>query len=866
MPAAALPSLIKAKEHSDAQNYRMKHLVLSQMMRANPDHFVIDSDDGKGIVGITHVDTGFRLHVPKNIIPTTMDKQAGVKGALKSVLGLSDEVKNPLFGKAVADQAKRFGSAIGSWGGTTLPYASLKEGLKAEKALLKEYGIPGLNIFGTKSSYGLVDNLKDFKGVLADYQGLVTPTLKKMINSRGGTIIRSNVNAANTALLENKGFEAKLLSQAGGAKALDVAEALTRAGVSRKARKITPAQAAKVLEDLRQQSGGKFILKPTTSNASIASTLISDKTSPQDAATSINNGLTNLFGDSIGKGGPHHWLGQERMKIKKMPWIDRFMDNRGGGYGLLESLSGKPLGIHSLNQEMRVHALAGKVIPYASNWRGTSESPLSNLIGFFSRHSMRNAERQAQRTLDALPPQFREGNYGLDMVRTNKGWKPLELNVSGGGGSGYLTYGDINSEAMRASLEGVLPASEVTRRLQRSMVLGGTGAGALGLAGGWKALHSDEKERTKKASDDEYENLGRDALMGAGIGATLPGLTHAKYEAWDVPMHRRAIRKLVDQAVAEKKIYGSPVGYAEWRNPLQRKMKLGDIIVQSHTGDSLKEMWKTKGLDFTTLANGGSGSPFTHAAVSSRTGRAIDPGKDGLVAFKDGLMALAGKPNKINRSKLQNLMELRKIHPRSVADAMYLAREGTDAFESAGARPNISVVLRPQNLSGIKDSVLQKNIADIKSVGYSQSEAAIAGLKRMLIPFSGWRKQRQAGAGLLGGTFCSHGACSVQAMRGLKVPSFNSVLPPDLLKTKGQDLLGIGVNQTAIKSLGTLGKGLGKYERLGAAAKKTMLNTLRQSTSTRRAFAGVLTTLLGGAGMVGGVIGNRVMAGRNADE
>jgi hypothetical protein len=76
MSTDALPNLLQVKAHSDAKRYDLKHRVLAQMMKRNPGAFVIDSDNGKGIVGITHVETGFRLHIPKQIIPRKIAIQA----------------------------------------------------------------------------------------------------------------------------------------------------------------------------------------------------------------------------------------------------------------------------------------------------------------------------------------------------------------------------------------------------------------------------------------------------------------------------------------------------------------------------------------------------------------------------------------------------------------------------------------------------------------------------------------------------------------------------------------------------------------------------------------------------------------------
>jgi hypothetical protein len=92
MSTDALPNLLQAKAHSDAKRYDLKHRVLAQMMKRNPGAFVIDSDNGKGIVGITHVETGFRLHVPKQVLPVSLEKLASNKS--KSILSLVRRFKD----------------------------------------------------------------------------------------------------------------------------------------------------------------------------------------------------------------------------------------------------------------------------------------------------------------------------------------------------------------------------------------------------------------------------------------------------------------------------------------------------------------------------------------------------------------------------------------------------------------------------------------------------------------------------------------------------------------------------------------------------------------------------------------------------
>jgi len=61
-----LQQLLVAKAFSDKGNYVAKNRYLSQLMRRDTDAFIIDSDDGKGIVGVTHKPTGFRIHMLKS--------------------------------------------------------------------------------------------------------------------------------------------------------------------------------------------------------------------------------------------------------------------------------------------------------------------------------------------------------------------------------------------------------------------------------------------------------------------------------------------------------------------------------------------------------------------------------------------------------------------------------------------------------------------------------------------------------------------------------------------------------------------------------------------------------------------------------
>jgi hypothetical protein len=69
-----LMALLAAKAESDAARYRAKHQIMRNLMKSTPADFTIDSDNGRGIVGVTHTPTGFRMHLPSGIIPADVGR------------------------------------------------------------------------------------------------------------------------------------------------------------------------------------------------------------------------------------------------------------------------------------------------------------------------------------------------------------------------------------------------------------------------------------------------------------------------------------------------------------------------------------------------------------------------------------------------------------------------------------------------------------------------------------------------------------------------------------------------------------------------------------------------------------------------
>lgn len=119
--ASHLPVLLQAKAHSDKSNYHSKHVLLRKLLQESPEDFVVDSYS-KGIVGLTHPQTGFRIHMPvsklpPNFSPSHINKSAEEKitshtktlssGETVDVLKLWDLVKDRQSELVSMDSLKR---------------------------------------------------------------------------------------------------------------------------------------------------------------------------------------------------------------------------------------------------------------------------------------------------------------------------------------------------------------------------------------------------------------------------------------------------------------------------------------------------------------------------------------------------------------------------------------------------------------------------------------------------------------------------------------------------------------------------------------------------------------------------------------
>ena len=89
---SALSELLQAKQESDEKKYHHKQTRLRKLMIQHPEDFVITTKDSKGIYGITHNPTGFRMHLPKHVLadlPVPDKSESSVRDRAVELLGLN---------------------------------------------------------------------------------------------------------------------------------------------------------------------------------------------------------------------------------------------------------------------------------------------------------------------------------------------------------------------------------------------------------------------------------------------------------------------------------------------------------------------------------------------------------------------------------------------------------------------------------------------------------------------------------------------------------------------------------------------------------------------------------------------------------
>lgn len=71
-----LSRLLEAKDYSDKKHYKAKNSILKDLINTNPENYTVDSELNHKYVGITHKASGFRIHMPKSLVPTSVEKKA----------------------------------------------------------------------------------------------------------------------------------------------------------------------------------------------------------------------------------------------------------------------------------------------------------------------------------------------------------------------------------------------------------------------------------------------------------------------------------------------------------------------------------------------------------------------------------------------------------------------------------------------------------------------------------------------------------------------------------------------------------------------------------------------------------------------
>lgn len=221
------------------------------------------------------------------------------------------------------------------------------------------------------------------------------------------------------------------------------------------------------LQKLRQQFSksfpGGWIVKDKGGFGSAADSLLTDR-SPVQA---LKGQLTRFGGQMV----------QERKPLQTLPDWQQWLD------GKLGDLAGTSQNLNRGTQEYRVHALDGKVVPYATLHRGSpTQAILERWLPFRTRR-IRDMETAVQKALDAArqrdPASIKDTFHGFD-VGLGHNNKPfiIEANPSSmGTGSGMLTDPQVQ-DALSAAVKGRLPAHVLARRAAWG---GGAAAGGAAL-------------------------------------------------------------------------------------------------------------------------------------------------------------------------------------------------------------------------------------------------------------------------------------------------------------------------------------------------------------------------------------------------
>jgi len=551
----ALPGLIDAKAHSDEGRYVEKNRTLSMLMRRDPDSFVIDSDDGNGIVGITHVPTGFRIHMLKHQVEPGIVMQKAANSRLRVLDELRRLVRSPmsrdgLFGATTKAKANK-GDAL--W---VTPRFNEESGFHSGK-----YDIDFLGgLFGRHKeniAQKIAPGLPEGQNILA--------ALYARLGRMGGI---DSVNTANKAVKKPKmifDIDGSARETAAGKGIWDAANmGRKRVDITGKLDELYPGvdrihvnpttfrgdklREAKVFTDINKTRtlaqifpGGKI---PRSSNK--AREIMERHFGPSwivKAREGLASADTNLTDKATGRklleglreaiayeGGASKVIAQRRAHAKEVgpirKWIDRLFP--------------EDMGINMRKKEYRVHAVNGKVVPYATYGRGNTTDYARTLLNPFRSREVRRAEAEVQKALNKVKGtnDRRNASYGFD-VGIDKNGKPfiVETNPSEGGIASSWFSSPFVADATVAATRGRLPGWVKARNS-----VYGAGLGTAGLAA---TLGGHEKS----GSDDSPNILGRLALGGIGADTAWNSMKLYNQAGEMEKLHNRGIKAFRDRGL-----------------------------------------------------------------------------------------------------------------------------------------------------------------------------------------------------------------------------------------------------------------------------------------------------------------------------
>lgn len=351
-----------------------------------------------------------------------------------------------------------------------------------------------------------------------------------------------------------------------------------------------------------------------------------------------------------------------------------------------------------------------------------------------------------------------------------------------------------------------------------------------------KLMSGFDVDTSKQAADEERSYAAQGALAAA-----LPIGAHLDYELRQLPAHRKSILETVAQAAKEKKIYQvlNPTG------PLRDQMQLGDIIQNSNSKywrDLLKD---PRSGNMATVSLIGSGSPFPHVSMSTRSGRGIDMGDSNkLTPHRRLLKSLLHRLGRGENSAPDASGPFRK--PTNVNAA--LNRVGSDVFLTGvnSGISNATVVRRLPGVADLDQKALATSMLEHSEKPYSKLRATLSGLLHLGAPLGHKLPGLDALKGL--GTFCSDGVCSILP-KGVGVPAGATSLPHMVAGPSNSSLIGIGLNRAAIANATV---GLKGSARLQSAALNVLNKNLSNAAGLRRFGAGGLIASVAGLGALAG--------------